>query len=301
MQRMAHYSKACLVALREQTGIAYDHASRGVLQIFATEEQLTLGKRAARVLAEMDIPHRLVLPEELIAIEPALAHTTQNLAGGLHLPGDETGDCRLFCEQLAVLLRNLGCHFLFGTEVMCLERSGDHIVSALSSAGPIEADAFIVAAGPYAPRLLSPLGIHLPIYPVKGYSLTCEIKEEASAPRSSVMDEHSKVMITRLGSRIRAAGVAELAGFDPTIPNPAKVSLRNRVEALFPGGGHYGQASYWCGFRPMTPDGPARIGPAACKNLYINVGHGSNGWTQACGTSRVLADIVAGRRPEIEP
>jgi D-amino-acid dehydrogenase len=300
MQRMAHYSKACLGALREETGIAYDHAANGVLQIFATQEELDGGERAARVLAQMGVEHRLVSSQELFAIEPALAGTRESLAGGLHLPGDETGDCHLFCRALSAVLRDQGCTLRFDTEVTHLERSGERIIGALTRAGRIEADAFVVATGPWTPRLLGPLGIDMPIYPVKGYSLTCEIAEEAAAPRSSVMDEHSKVMITRLGRRIRAAGIAELAGFDTTIAHAARKALRERVEALFPGGGRYGQATYWCGFRPMTPDGPARIGPAACTNLFLNVGHGSNGWTQACGTSRVLADLMAGRRPEIE-
>lgn len=300
MQRMAHYSKACLVALREETGIAYDNAAQGVLQVFATDEEMAGGVRSAAVLAELGIPHRLVERADLFEIEPALARSAAPLAGGLHLPGDETGDCHMFCQQLSALLAWRGCRMMFGTDVLELVCQGDRVIGAETDDGRVEADAFIVATGPFAPRLLRPLGIDVPIYPVKGYSMTCPIEEGGAAPRSSLMDEHTKVMVTRLGSRLRAAGVAEIAGFDPSIPDAARMALLRRVRALFPDGARYSEASFWCGFRPMTPDGPARIGQAGPRNLFLNVGHGSNGWTQACGTGRVVADLVSGRTPEIE-
>ena len=160
--------------------------------------------------------------------------------------------------------------------------------------------AVVIATGPWASKVLKPLGIHLPIYPVKGYSLTCEIEDFEAGPRSSVMDEHSKVMICRLGSRLRAAGVAELAGFDPSMPKAALEGLRNRIAELFPGAANYGKAEFWHGFRPMTPGGPAHIGPSRYANLFLNVGHGSNGWTQACGAARVLTEKIAGRPNPID-
>ncbi|MEO3387946.1 D-amino acid dehydrogenase [Mesorhizobium sp. CAU 1741] len=300
MQRMAHYSKASLVALREETGITYDNASNGVLQVFATEEEMEGGRRSARVLSELGIPHRLVDGDGVREVEPGLARAHAPLVGGLHLLEDETGDCHLFCQSLTSLLRDAGCTMHFDTVARAFVRDGDRITHVDTSAGPIPADAFVVATGPYAPQLLRPLGIDVPVYPVKGYSMTCDISEDGAAPRSSVMDEHSKVMVTRLGSRLRAAGVAELAGFDARIPEGAKRALRSRVETLFPGAANYQQAQFWCGFRPMTPDGPARLGQAGCRNLYLNVGHGSNGWTQACGTARVVAYLVSGKTPEIE-
>jgi D-amino-acid dehydrogenase len=301
MQRMAHYSKACLVALREETGIAYDHATKGVLQVFATDDEMEGGGRAARVLQELGIPHRLVDAARMREIEPGLARSNVRLLGGLHLPDDETGDCHLFSVRLAELLRERGCEMRFGVSVTALARQGDRISHVETSAGPVVADAYVVATGPHARQLLRPLGIDVPVYPVKGYSMTCEITDADAAPRSSVMDEHSKVMATRLGSRLRAAGVAEIAGFDDRIPDEAATALRDRVEALFPGAADYPSARFWCGFRPMTPDGPARLGQAGPRNLFLNVGHGSNGWTQACGTGRVVADLVSGRTPEIEP
>ena len=300
MQRSAHYSKACLVELRDELGLDYDHASLGVLQVFATAEEMAGGRRAAEVLRRLGIPHRLLGPDEIAGTEPALAASGAALAGGLHLTGDETGDSRLFTLGLVERLKAAGCAFRFGTPVAALERKGDRITGLRTVAGALpEADAYVVATGSRAPRLLAPLKVHVPVYPVKGYSLTAPITEDALAPRSSVMDEHSKLMITRLGRRIRVAGVAELSGHDPKLDGRALAAITRRVTELFPGAADYESSSHWCGFRPMTPDGPAIVGRRGYANLYLNVGHGSNGWTQACGTARIVADMISGRQPAI--
>ena len=305
MQRMAHYSRACLEALRAETGIAYDHATEGVLQVFHTEAEREGGRRAAEVLRGLGIPHRLVDRDQALTIEPALSQRVgadgTRLVGGLHLPTDETGDCHIFTRALAELLASRGVTFRFGCEVSALRARSGRVVALESSAGEMTADAFVMATGPWAPRLLKPLGITVPVYPVKGYAMSGRISDMAAAPRSSVMDEHSKIMITRLGDRLRAAGSAEIAGFAPGIPEAARDALRARVRELFPAATDYDAVTFWAGYRPMTPDGPARIGPTALGGLFLNVGHGSNGWTQACGTGRVLADMVAGRPPEVMP
>ncbi|MDQ0313628.1 D-amino acid dehydrogenase [Amorphus orientalis] len=295
MQAVAHFSKACLVELREETGIAYDHGTGGVLQIFATQEEAEGGARSAKVLADLGIEHRLLSPDEAIAVEPALARSRETLTGALQLPTDEVGDCHLFCRELARLAEARGCRFRFGTKVRRIRADAGRVTGVETPLGPVDADAVVVATGPWAPKLLDPLGIRVPIYPVKGYSLTAAITDPDGAPRSSVMDEHSKVMITRLGNRLRAAGVAELAGFDPAMPKPALDGLRDRVAALFPDAADFGTAEYWHGFRPMTPDGPSRVEVTRYPNLFLNVGHGSNGWTQACGTGRILTELVAER------
>nr|WP_163272176.1 D-amino acid dehydrogenase [Chelativorans alearense] len=300
MQLMAHYSKTCLVALREETGIAYDNAANGVLQIFATQEEMEGGARAAAVLERLGIAHRLVGREDVNAIEPALKTSAAEIRGGLHLPNDETGDCQLFCVRLAELLTARGCGFRYGTGVLRLDHAAGRIEKAVTTAGDIKADAYVVACGPFAPALLRTVGIRMPVYPVKGYSITCEITAPDQAPQSSVMDEHSKVMITRLGNRLRAAGVAEIAGFDRNLRETALADIRERARALFPDAADYARSSVWCGFRPMTPDGPARVGATEFGNLFVNAGHGSNGWTQACGTSSYLAAMISGRRPEID-
>jgi D-amino-acid dehydrogenase len=305
MQRMAHYSRACLEALRAETGIAYDHGTDGVLQVFFTQDELAGGRRAAVVLAGMGVAHRLVGRDAALEIEPALARGADadgaRLVGGLHLPGDETGDCHLFTRALADLAAERGVRFRYGCEVRELIARSGRIAALRTTGGEETADAVVLATGPWAPHLLAPLGIRLPVYPVKGYAMTCALTDPDAAPRSSVMDEHSKVMVTRLGTRLRAAGSAELTGFTPGVPEAARRALSGRVRFLFPDAADYDTAEFWFGFRPMTPDGPARIGPTGFPNLFLNTGQGSNGWTQACGSGRILADLVAGRTPEVLP
>ena len=299
MQRVAHYSKACLVALREEIGITYDHGTGGVLQIFRTDEELEGGRRAARVLESFDVPHRLVDAREAKLIEPALADAVP-LSGGLHLPADETGDCHMFTSKLADLLRQRNVVFQFNTKVERLLVNGGRLDSIVTDKGPLHADVTVVALASDAPLLLRPIGIDLPIYPVKGYAVTLPIDREDAAPRSSVMDEHSKVMITRLGNRIRAAGVAEVAGYDRTVARRQCEMVEKTAKELFPAAALNGSAEYWAGLRPMTPDGPPYLGRTPIANLILNVGQGSNGWTQACGCGRIVADIVSGRQPEID-
>jgi D-amino-acid dehydrogenase len=300
MQRIAHYSKACLVALREETGLAYDHGTGGVLQIFRTEEEVEAGARAAAVLKSFGVPHRIVDVEAARAIEPALARDVP-LAGGLHLPADETGDCHLFTGRLTELLRRRGVTFQFGTKVERLVADGGRLDSVVTSTGTMRTDATVVALASEAPFLLRPIGIDLPIYPVRGYAVTFSIGRDDAAPRSSVMDEHSKVMITRLGNRIRAAGVAEVGGYDRTAVRRQCEMVAKVAKELFPAAATADSSvEYWAGLRPMTPDGPPYLGRTTIANLFLNVGQGSNGWTQACGCGRIVADLVSGRQPDID-
>ena len=305
MQRIAHYSKACLKDLCADTGIAFDHGTGGVLQVFRTEEELAAAQNAARVLAEFGVSHRIVDAQEATAIEPALRVATVKLAGGLHLPDDETGDCRKFTTALAELLSRRGVVFKFDTNVQRLLFEGNRVTGVVTNQGTLDADAYVVALGSEAVRVLRPLRIDLPIYPVKGYSITIDIDENTPAPRSSVMDEHSKVMMTRLGNRLRAAGLAEIAGYDTSIRPSGPATVLHSLREFFPGaaGGRDAGAqgvNAWTGLRPMTPDGPPYLGATTFTNVFLNLGQGSNGWTQACGCGRVVADIVSGRRPEID-
>lgn len=301
MQAIAHYSLDQLAALVEETGVSFDHGKGGVLQIFRSEQTLAAAERAADVLTEFGINHRLVEAGELARIEPSLAGSPERLAGGLHLPDDQTGDCAAFCRSLAEWLANRGVRFSFGLEATrILQRSGRF--SALETTrGAIEAERLVVCAGPFANRLLAPLRSPQPVYPVKGYSLTYTLTKGQGAPSSSVMDEDSKLMFTRLGNRLRVGGVAELAGFDASL-NPRRLSaIERQAQGLFPQLASLPRPEPWAGLRPMTPDGRARIGPVpALKGLWLNVGHGSNGWTQAAGAGQLLADLVAGRPPAID-
>lgn len=300
MQRIAHYSKACLMALREETGIAYHHGTGGVLQVFRTSEEVDAAHRAVKVLQSFDVNHRLVNLQEAMKIEPALEHATITLAGGLHLPDDETGDCYLFTTRLAERLQDQGVVFKFDTPIHGLMREGDAIAGIRTSHGTLTADCYVVALANDAPFLLRPFGIDIPIYPVKGYAITIASVRADRSPRSSVIDEHSKVMVTRLGDRVRAAGTAEIAGYDRAVTIQKAKTVLDTFRALFPQAGDYAQASYWAGLRPMTPDGPPYLGETPLRNLLLNVGQGSNGWTQACGCGRIIADLVSRRQPDID-
>jgi D-amino-acid dehydrogenase len=300
MQRIAHYSKACLVALREETGISYDNGNGGVLQIFRTEEELDGAERASKILESFNVRHRIVSAAESMAIEPALAKASVSLTGGLHLPDDETGDCHLFTTRLARLLSERGVAFQFDTTIRAILTERGAVTGVSTDRGVLRADSYVVAVATDAPLLLRPIGIDVPVYPVKGYAVTAEIINESAAPRSSVMDEHSKVMATRLGHRIRAAGIAEIGGYDRSAAPRQAASVLRAVKALFPEAADYGRVAYWAGLRPMTPDGPPYLGTTSLTNLLLNIGQGSNGWTQACGCGRIVADILDGRVPDID-
>lgn len=300
MQRIAHYSKSCLQELRAEIGISYDNQSAGVLQIFQTESEVEIGALSARVLSDMGVKHKLVDAEKAKEIEPALSRSDADIVGGLFMPDDETGDSRLFCVEMTKTLKEMGVEFRFGTEIAGFTAWPDEIERVQTNNGQITGEAFVVALGPYVAGLMRPLKINLPVYPVKGYSISGEIIDDDAAPLSSVMDENSKMMVTRLGGRLRAAGVAEIAGFDRTLPKSATDGIITATRNLFPHAIDYHTCEFWYGFRPMTPDGPPRLGNTQYKNLFLNAGHGSNGWTQACGASKIVADIVSGRTPDID-
>lgn len=295
MQKIAHYSLKQLRILRDETGIRYDNAAGGVLQIFQTEAEMAAGRRNASVLTQLGIAHRLLSGAEAAGgIEPGLARSDIPLVGALMLTEDETGDCHLFCRELEQLCRAQGVRFRFSCRVTGLRRQDRRVAALETTQGTHEADTVVLATGPQV-DLFRGLRLSVPLYPIKGYSMTVPVRDNAAAPVSSVMDEHSKIMITRLGNRIRAAGIAELSGYDGSMPKAVMKSMRGRVEALFPGAAEYDAVQWWHGFRPMTPAGCPVVGQSHIDNLFLNIGHGSNGWTQACGTGRMVADLVAGR------
>lgn len=302
MVPIAEYSRDCLRELRVATGITYDERSRGTLQLFRTQKQVDGTGDDIKVLEKFNVPFEVLDADGCIAAEPALANVRGLIKGGLRLPGDETGDCNLFTERLAAICAERGVRFVFGrhTEWMQSDPSDRKIVAVLTREGPITADAFVMALGSYSPRWLVKRDIHVPVYPVKGYSITVPIVDASRAPESTVMDESYKVAITRLGDRIRVGGTAEISGFDLTLHESRRSTLVKSLTDLFPGAGDLSRSSFWCGLRPMTPDGPPVIGRTRYPNLFLNTGHGTLGWTMACGSGRVLADIVSGRTPDID-
>jgi len=300
MVRLAEFSRDRLIALRRETGISYDERSRGTLQLFREQRHLDdIGKDVA-VLEADGVPFEVLDREGCIAAEPGLAASEVPLAGGLRLPNDETGDCYKFTCALVERARARGVTFLYEHGITRLVADGGRIDHVATDRGPIAADAYLMALGSYSPLLLAPLGIRLPVYPVKGYSITVPIVDPAIAPVSTLLDESYKVAITRLGDRIRVGGMAELAGYSNELPKPRRDTLEFSVGSLFPGAGDLAAATFWSGLRPMTPDGTPVIGPTRIRNLYLNTGHGTLGWTMACGSGHVIADIIGGRTPAIE-
>jgi len=299
MVRLAEYSRDVLRDLRATTGIAYDERQQGTLQLFRTQKQVDSAAGDIRVLKSQGVAFELLDTAGCIGAEPGLKDVAHKIAGGLRLPGDETGDAFLFTQRLAAMAEAAGVTFRYGTTIRSLLTEGDRVVGVLTDSGTLQADSYVVAMGSYSPKLVRKMGISLPIYPVKGYSLTASITDESHAPVSTVMDETFKIGITRLGNRIRIGGTAELAGFDLRLRAPRRATLEHSVTDLFPGGGDIANATFWTGLRPMTPDGTPIIGRTAFGNLFLNTGHGTLGWTMACGSGRVLADVMSGRMPEI--
>ena len=336
MVRLAEYSRDTLDALRADTGIAYDERRLGTLQLFRTPHQLDgIGKDLA-VLDAQGVPYQVLDRDGVAVHEPALAAVREKFAGGLRLPGDETGDCFLFTRRLAEAARRLGVEFRFGTTVRRIDggasgveavqvetagrqagsepspddspRDGDSLrsLAPLPSDAPpcrqetLRGDLYLVAAGSHSTGLVAPLGLRLPVYPVKGYSLTLAIDDAGRAPVSTVMDETHKVAITRLGDRIRVGGMAQLSGFELALDPRRRETLEFVVSDLFPGAGDARRASFWTGLRPMTPDGTPILGPTAVPRLWLATGHGTLGWTMAAGTGRLLADWIGGRPTGID-
>jgi len=300
MVRLAEYSRDCLKALRADTGIRYDERMQGTLQLFRTQAQLDGTAADIAILKRYGVGFELLDRDGCIRHEPALAAVRDKFVGGLLLPGDETGDCFKFTQNLAALAVQQGVQFRYGTKIQKLVKAGQQIDRVVTDAGDMRADAYLVALGSYSPLLLKNVGIRIPVYPVKGYSITVPITEASGAPESTVMDETHKVAVTRLGDRIRVGGTAELAGYTLKLHDARRQTLEHVVTDLFPRGGDVKRAEFWCGLRPMTPDGTPVVGGTRLPNLYLATGHGTLGWTMAAGTGRVMADIISGRAPGID-
>ncbi|TAT94245.1 D-amino acid dehydrogenase [Rhizobium ruizarguesonis] len=299
MLRLADYSRISLAALREETGIAYDERMRGTLQLFRTESQLEASAKDVKALAADGIPFEVLDPEGCIRVEPALEHVREKIVGGLLTPKDETGDCFKFSNALAAKAETLGVQFNYGSIIRGLDVEGGRVTGVVTAHGRLQADAVLVALGSFSPLLVRSHGIRLPVYPVKGYSLTIPITDATRAPVSTVMDETYKIAITRLGDRIRVGGMAEISGYSNDLGEPRRLTLQHSVTDLFPGG-DLSQASFWSGLRPMTPDGTPVIGPTKVAGLFLNTGHGTLGRTMSSGSARIIADLVSLRKPDID-
>ncbi|CAO99525.1 D-amino acid dehydrogenase, small subunit [Acinetobacter baumannii SDF] len=298
MMRVAEYSRDCLRELRKDTGIHYENRAKGTLQLFRKEAQMEAVQRDISVLEECGVSYELLNGNELGRVEPALANAQDKLVGGLHLPNDETGDCYLFTNALAQIAKELGVNFQFNQNVEKLIVEGDQIKGVQVNGKVLTADRYVLAFGSYSRDFLKPLDLQLPVYPVKGYSLTIPIVAPAFAPQSTVLDETYKIAITRFDQRIRVGGMAELSGFNLGLNEDRHATLQMVTQDLFPGG-DMEQASFWTGLRPMTPDSTPIIGATRFKNLFLNTGHGTLGWTMACGSGKLISDIVLNHKTDI--
>lgn len=300
MVRVSNYSRDVMPDLISETGIEYDGRAQGTLQLFRTAKQMKASRADQDILAEFDSPFEELGRDACIGVEPALAEVRDKFVGGLRLTADRTGDCRLFTIALAEKAAELGVQFQYGQSIRGIAVENGQVVGVDTElAGRITGDKYVCALGSFAPGLLNPIGIRLPVYPVKGYSVTLPVTDDAMAPQSTIMDETHKVAITRLGDRIRVAGTAEIAGYSNRLGPHATDTVKHVIGDLFPKGGDLTQAEGWTGLRPMTPDGTPVLGETRFDNLYLNTGHGTLGWTMACGSGRAVADVVLGQKPDI--
>jgi D-amino-acid dehydrogenase len=305
MLRLADYSRHCIDALRAETGIRYEGRQLGTTQVFRKQSQLDALERDTSVLRECGVAYEVLDPAGIARVEPGLAVSTAGLLGALRLPQDQTGDCRLFTEGLARAARALGVEFRLGQEITGLRQVAGRVQAVATrdvgsgASGSLAADHVVLALGSYSNRLLADLPMSIPVYPLKGYSLTIPIADSARAPRSTVMDETYKIAVTRFEQRIRVGGMAEVAGFDLRLDPRRRRTLEMVVNDLYPGAGRLEQAQFWTGLRPMTPDGTPIVGRTPFSNLWLNTGHGTLGWTMACGSARLLSDQITGRPTEI--
>jgi D-amino-acid dehydrogenase len=299
---LAQYSRDCLRELREKAGLRYDHLSRGILH-FATDghdfEVLARDAEAARALG---IERQVKSAPECLALEPALRESEVPVTGGVYTPGDESGDARRFTEELARLAARRGVRFRYDSVIRSMQTSHDQVTGVLVDDVTLQADAYVVALGSYSPLALGPLGVSIPVYPLKGYSITLTLGPEhaEAAPTVSLTDEAHKIVISRLGNRLRAAGTAELAGYDTAVSPVRCAAIARRVVNLFPALRSITSYESWAGLRPATPGNVPIVGGTRLSNLFLNTGHGTLGWTLACGSGKALADLVSGRRPQVD-
>lgn len=297
--RVALYSRDVLKELRQETKLEYDQRTQGILHIYRNEKDFAQARAIAAVMAEKGLVREEKSPEACVTLEPALAHSQASLVGGLYSPADESGDAHKFTQTLAGLCTRMGVQFQFGRSVRALLTEKGRITGILDDKGRQTADTIVLALGSYSPLLARPLGLRLPIYPAKGYSVTLPEADPAKAPTVSLTDDENRLVFSRLGDRLRVAGTAELTGYNPAIDHLRARGLLDKALALFPDAGDAAQAVFWAGLRPVTPDSVPILGKTPIAGLYLNTGHGTLGWTMSCGSGRILADLISGHAPAI--
>jgi len=310
--RLGTYSRSMLQALRREAGIAYDERTQGILHFYTTQKEFDSALKPAEQMRALGCERRVVSADEAVRIEPALVHIRPQLAGATYTAEDESGDANRFARQLVKACEAAGVGFLMSHTVTALREAGGEIehVEATDIEGRfqrIKGDAYVLALGSLSPMVAAPLGIRLPIYPAKGYSVTMPVKDAGKAHQVSLTDDEFKLVFSRYtstedgrGDRLRVAGTAELNGYDRDLNRVRCEAIVRRVEQLFPGAGDATQAQFWTGLRPATPSNVPLIGRTRLPNFFLNTGHGTLGWTHACGSGKSIARIVSGLKPEVD-
>jgi D-amino-acid dehydrogenase len=298
--RVAIYSRACLQALRAETGIAYDEKTLGILHVYRNPKTFEHAQGASALMASLGLQRDVKTVAEAVAIEPALNTVAHELAGAIFTPDDESGDAHKFTQRLAALAQSKGVLFCFNTTVTGFKRVGDRIAAVVTDRGDVTGDAYLMAMGSWSTPWARQLGLNLPVYPAKGYSATLPVTDPAKAPSVSITDDEHKMVYSRLGDRLRCAGTAELAGWNDAITPVRAAAIVKNAKALFPGAGDFDGAELWCGLRPTTPDSVPLLGRTPLRNFYLDTGHGTLGWTMSCGSGKAVADIISGVEPEID-
>ncbi len=296
--RLSMYSQRKLHELVDETGIDYEQVRKGVLCLYRDQMSFDRGVASAEIMREAGQHIDVLDRKAIVSLDPALLQLENQLAGALYCPNDESGDAYIFTQKLAEKCAAMGVNFRYGEDIVGLIAEGDRVTAVRTSRGHMPAGNIIVALGSYAPGVVRTIGYHLPIYPVKGYSVTFPLDSHHQAPSIAGIDEHQFMAWARFGNRLRFTATAEFAGYDTSWKEADFARLISAAKAVFPKGADYARPSYWVGLRPMTPGGLPILGQTRHRNMFFNCGHGAMGWTMACGTSRVVADIICGRRPE---
>lgn len=298
------YSRSQLQALRQELKLEYDHLEKGILHFYTSAEEFDKAIEPTRIMQELGCDRQIIDANRAVEIEPALAPIRHRIAGATYTAEDESGDARKFTQALAARCQEAGVQFSYGTEVLGFERAGDRVlgVQVLKDGRhqTLRADSYVLSLGSFSAILARQLGITLNIYPAKGYSITVPVKNPEAAWQVSLTDDEYKLVYSRLGDRLRVAGTAELSGYTRTLNMTRCRAIVRRAAEIMPEAGDWDQAEFWTGLRPTTPSNLPYIGRSHYSNLYLNTGHGTLGWTHSCGSAAALADIVAGRRPEVD-
>ena len=304
MVNLGTYSRSQLQALRNEAGIEYNHLEKGILHFYTNPAEFDGAMEPTRIMQDLGCDRQIIDADRAVELEPALKPIRNRIAGATYTSEDESGDARMFTQNLAKRCAEAGVEFRYGTEILGFERAGERVLGIQTLRDghheTLRADAYVLSMGSFSAALASQLGIFLNIYPAKGYSITVPVKNEEAAFNISLTDDEYKLVYSRLGDRMRVAGTAELNGYSRKLNYTRCRAIVRRTAEVMPEAGYWDQAEFWTGLRPATPSNVPYIGKSHFANLYLNTGHGTLGWTHSCGSAAALADIIDGRKPEVD-